>query len=248
MFFCCLCMQSHATALPCPQGTYKEALSNSVPCSPCGEGSTTHSIRSTAAADCMVAMPGYQLQVGIQTAHKRMLMVSTQDPGALHAEPCPAGSYSEGYTTESCRRCPLNLHTPSTGSTSTGDCSAPPGVGFYCPAGYPAGSGPVSTGMLQDNGGSCVLTCPPGSYKAGWGRSACVSCGSNFSSVAGATSAQQCFVPPGWGSAPARGTGNVLVARKCLHGMYGMPQPQFGTTRRYPCQVCHMTCNRSKTN
>lgn len=224
-------MQSRAAVLPCPQGTYKAALSNSVTCSRCPKGSTTRSIRSAAAADCVVAMPGYQ--------------VSIQDPSTPHPEPCPAGSYSEGYTTESCRPCPLNLHTPSTGSTSAVDCSAPPGVGFYCPAGQLAGSGPVSTAMLQENWGSCVLTCPPGSYKAGWGRSACVSCGANFSSVPGATSAQQCFVPPGWGSAPARGTGSGLVARRCLHGTHGASQPQYGNSRRFPCQVCRpQNCSR----
>lgn len=179
-------------------------------------------------ADCAVALPGYQALQGPST------------PQAAHTVPCPVGTYSNGYTTDSCRPCPLGLTTPSTGSKSFADCSAPPGFGFYCPAGQLQGSGHVSTAMLQaQGGGSCMLLCPDGSFKSGWGRGPCVSCGISFRSVPGATSAQDCYIPAGWGytAAGAWGDSKALVARKCLQGTYGASQPQYGTAKRHPCQV-----------
>jgi hypothetical protein len=92
--------------------------------------------------------------------------------------------------------------------------------------------------MLQESGATCVLACPDGAFKQGWGRSPCVSCGVNFRSAVGATSAQQCYITPGWGSVAARDGSRTLVARKCFHGLYGGSHAQYGNTKRHPCQVC----------
>jgi hypothetical protein len=213
-------------AMPCPQGTYKSALSNAAGCTKCPTGSTTPGIWSQTLADCTVALPGHQ--------------VVRHDPSTPYAEPCPAGMFSAGYTTQPCMPCPLNLLTPSTGSTSAGDCSAPPGHGFYCSTGpRPVGSSPVSTAMLHAAGSSCIMACPQGSYKEGWGRSACVSCGVKFKTDGSlpATSAQQCYLPQGWGSVRARDGSRSLIARKCSNGMYGISQAQHGITKRLPCKV-----------
>jgi hypothetical protein len=154
-------------ALPCPQGTFKPHLSNTAGCTRCPIGSTTRSIRSTSLSDCSIALPGYQ--------------VDWQSPSTPQPVACPVGTYSNGYTTEPCRTCPLGLQTPSTGSSSAAACSAPPGAGFYCAAGpHPVGVGPVSTKMLQDSGSPCVLQCPSGSFKEGWGLGPCLTCGVNF--------------------------------------------------------------------
>jgi hypothetical protein len=221
-----MCLQSRR-AMPCPQGTYKASLSNTAGCTRCPPGSTTRALRSTVLSDCIVALPGYQ--------------VTTADPSTatngLMIRPCPVGTFSTGYTTEPCRPCPWDLLTPSTGSTSAGACSAPPGHGFYCSSGQPTGVPPASTAMLQESGATCVLACPDGSFKKGWGRSPCVSCGVNFRSTAGATSAQQCYIPPGWGTTTARDGSRTLVARKCFNGLYGASEARYGNTRRFPCQV-----------
>jgi len=208
-------------ALPCAQGTYKPSLGQAVKCLKCPAGSTTHSIRHTTAAACKTALPGYQILRG--------------EEETFYVEACPHSTYSPGYSTQPCRPCPMGLTTPSTGSTSVSDCSVPPGHGFYCSTGHPAGSGPVTSSMLQQLGSPRVVPCPQGSYKAGWGRQPCVSCGVNFRSLDQATSAQQCYIPAGWGSTQSWKEGG-LVATKCMHGLYGS-QPVYGTTRKRPCQV-----------
>lgn len=94
----------------------------------------------------------------------------------------------------------------------------------------------MTSSMLQQLGSPCVMPCPQGSYKAGWGREPCVSCGVNFRSPGQAMSAQQCYIPAGWGSKQSWKEGG-LVATKCMRGMYGASQPVYGTTRKRPCQV-----------
>jgi hypothetical protein len=163
----CTLLQSRI-ALPCPQGTFNPNLSNSANgCTRCPAGSTTRSIRSTALSCCRIALPGHQ--------------VDWQYPSMSQPVACPVGTYSSGYTAEPCRPCPLGLQTPSTGSSSPAACSAPPGAGFYCSEGpHPVGVGPVSTKTLQDSGSPCVLQCPSGSFKEGWGLRPCLSCGVSF--------------------------------------------------------------------
>lgn len=226
---CCvdLLLLQNRVALPCAQGSYKAALSNTAGCIRCPVGSTTHGICSTALSDCSVALPGFEITA----------------PGTdAPATPCPVARYSEGYTTAPCRLCVPGLLTPSTGSKSASDCAAPPGYGYYCQAtGLPTGAGPVTTEMLeqqQQGSASCVIPCPRGTYRPGWGRGVCLACGVNFTTAYTASvSQEQCFIPAGWGSYSARNGSGLLVAKKCMHGLYGASQTVFGNSRRHPCQV-----------
>lgn len=93
--FLLVCMQSRR-AIPCPQGTYKASLSDTAGCIRCPAGSTTRALRSTALADCIVALPGYQVTAADPSTA----------PGGLDVQPCPIGTFSTGYTTEPCRPCP----------------------------------------------------------------------------------------------------------------------------------------------
>lgn len=75
--------------------------------------------------------------------------------------------------------------------------------------------------------------------QAGWNKLPCNACGTNvLTDVANtnelATSADQCVIPPGYGSS-IDATGK-LVARKCLLGHYGAPEAIYGI-QPHPCQV-----------
>lgn len=80
----------------------------------------------------------------------------------------------------------------------------------------------------------CVLC-----LQAGWNKLQCTACGTGVLTDVAATnglglSADQCVIPPGWGSQiDANGK---LVARQCVHGKYGASQQIYGIQPR-PCQV-----------
>lgn len=145
--------------------------------------------------------------------------IAELENGQMVPKPCPVGSYTSNGRT--CTTCPDGLTTASQGATTAADCLAPPGWG------YDASRTPKT------------YQCPGGSYKAGWNKLPCVSCGTSVLTDTSATnglglSADQCYIPAGWGSqVDASGR---LVARQCLLGKYGAPEAIYGVAAR-PCQV-----------
>jgi hypothetical protein len=244
------------TATQCPLNFFN-AGSNTLPCRRCPGGLVTISAGSRTTRSCM-AGPGYLFDKMVAKACPRGTWKNTTNyatactrcprclttptvasihpsncsmaapgcyvvaPGAAGAS-CPRSSYNIGYNNAtSCTLCEDRLVTLTTGSKSEASCLAPPGVG-YDPAAI----------------GAKAVTCPANSYKSGYNRQRCLSCGTGFLSPEGADSKQRCFVPIGHGTTrtavdAAAGTTSV---QKCLNGTFGHPVDTHGMFE-LPCRPC----------
>jgi hypothetical protein len=218
-------------AVACAQGSYKTDYNNT-DCMQCPEGTTTEpgKVAKTAAADCAYVMPGYYNDAGGS-------FVAGTTEGTL----CPANKYQAltalATSITSCTDCgdnpASNLKTPPqvTGATSPNDCMAPPGFGFF------AGTNPSAT------------ACSNGMYKSGWNREVCQSCGTSYTTdtdpvTGGAKSADECYVPAGWG---AVFTGTTWVATACPVNSYGRPNVTYGLIE-LECPKCIDNTNTNGTN
>jgi hypothetical protein len=163
----------------------------------------------------------------------------TFTPGTTNGTLCDADSYRDTtliYTdvkAQGCTACGAGLKTPPavTGATSPNDCMAPPGWGFV------AGANPTAT------------FCAVGKYKAGWNREICQSCGTNYITDAdatngGAKSADECYVPAGWG---AVWDGTTWVANKCPENSYGRSNVTYGLVE-LDCPKCIANTNTNGTD
>lgn len=197
----------------------------------CPAGTTTKATAATTAADCSVVLPGY-----------RPLFDGKGQ--AIGAQPCPIGTFSSAG--QQCDTCPEDLTTQQPKQTSEKDCLAPPGFGYYPNkvAAAANASNAFMLAVLNATNSSTVVSCPSGSYKAGWNRDACVSCGVGFlTEPVPATSPDHCYLPPGYGSkyiatstAGTNTTVRQLVAVKCMNGTYGSDSRHYGLEPQ-PCQV-----------
>jgi hypothetical protein len=132
---------------------------------------------------------------------------------------CTRNSYNPGYNAvTSCTPCEAGLVTLAAASKSESSCLAPPGVGYD----------PDALASLR------ASTCPPNTYKSGYNRKGCTSCGEGFLSAAGADSKQKCYVPSAHGT--VQSASGIFVA-KCLNGTYGYPVDTFGLST-LPCRPC----------
>lgn len=127
---------------------------------------------------------------------------------------------------------PIAAQAPK--SSSAESCLAPPGVGYYSRGLLAGFTGPENASNAQPT----TLPCPIGSYKSGWSREECQSCGVNvLTSAAGSDSSDACYIPPGWGSKAVTGeNGTTAAASKCVNGTFGVSNPHFGLSPA-PCQV-----------
>lgn len=92
---------------------------------------------------------------------------------------------------------------------------------------------------------AAVVACPSGSYKSGWNLDSCTSCGVGLlTDPISATSSDNCFLPPGYGSkldansSTAANSSELshLIAERCTKGTYGSESKTYGLEPR-PCQV-----------
>jgi hypothetical protein len=107
--------------------------------------------------------------------------------------------------------------TLATTSKSEASCLAPPGWGFD-PAATPKTS-----------------QCLANTYKSGFNRKACTSCGVGFLSAVGADSKQKCYVPTGHGTIRTSDTDTQVT--KCLNGTFGYAVDTYGVFN-LPCRPC----------
>ena len=143
----CCCFLQAMQALPCPKGTFKEAINRQASCQSCPSGLTTATTSAVAASACSMAEPGY-------------MPVLNTDNEVVAVAPCPVGTF--GPDGLQCFNCTDGLTTQTPASTASSDCSAPPGFGWY-PDGVGDNS-PVTTAALQALQQN-VVRCPAGSYK-----------------------------------------------------------------------------------
>jgi hypothetical protein len=138
-------------------------------------------------------------------------------PG-VSASACARNTYNVGYNTAtSCTACDTNMVTLATASKSEASCLAPPGYGFD-PAASPK-----------------TAQCEANTYKSGFNRKACTTCGTGFLSAAGADSKQKCYVPTGHGTVKTSDTETAVL--KCLNGTFGYAVDTFGVFN-LPCRPC----------
>lgn len=78
-------------------------------------------------------------------------------------------------------RASAGMLTRDIGAKGASDCLAPPG-------------------WAQAAAGANITECPVNTYKEGWNRNNCTSCGSNVvTAETGTVSKEGCLVPPGYG-------------------------------------------------
>ena len=243
------------TATECPLNTFN-AGSNTLPCRRCPGGLITTATGSRTSRSCM-AGPGYLFDKMVAKTCPRGTWKSTTSyatactrcprclttptvgsihpsncsmatPGCYVVAPgsagasCPLNSYNIGYNeATSCTLCEDRLVTLTTGAKSEGSCVAPPGVGYN------------ATAL-----GARAAICAANSYKSGYNRQPCSSCGQGFLSAVGSDSKQRCFVPIGHGTLK---TAEVTVTNtavfKCLNGTFGYPVDTQGMFE-LPCRPC----------
>jgi hypothetical protein len=137
----------------------------------------------------------------------------------MMAAPCDRGTYNAGYNQViACTECEEGMVTLSVGSTTEGSCLAPPGYGYEPDA---------ETAKVQ--------ICPENSYKSGFNRQGCRSCGVGFLSEAGSDSKQKCYVPRAHGTVKVTDTETAVV--KCIDGQYGFPEDMYSVFD-LPCRAC----------
>jgi hypothetical protein len=85
------------------------------------------------------------------------------------------------------------------------------------------------------------------SYKAGFNRKDCTSCGTGFLSAEGSDSKQKCYVPLGHGTIKISDTATEVI--KCEGGVFGYPNDTYGIFN-LPCRPCQagMTTWDAKEN
>ena len=248
------------TATECPLHSFN-AGSNTLPCRRCPGGLITTATGSRTSRSCM-AGPGYLFDKMVAKTCPRGTWKSTTsyatactrcprclttptvgsiDPlncsmaapgcyvvtaGAAGAS-CPRNSYNMGYNeVTSCTPCEVQLVTLAAGAKSEGSCLAPPGVG------YNAGSTASPKAAM----------CPINTYKSGFNRHSCSSCGPGFLSLEGSDSKQRCFVPIGHGTIKTAAADGVTSASgtevlKCVNGTFGHPVDSHGIFE-LPCRPC----------
>ena len=151
-------------------------------------------------------------------------------PGAVGAS-CPWNSYNIGFNeATSCTACGDKLVTLTAGAKLESSCLAPPGVGYNA----------------RNTLGPKAAMCPVNTYKSGFNRQSCSSCGPGFLSPEGSDSQQRCFVPIGHGTvktdvaaadvAAAASSGGTAVL-KCLNGTFGHAVQTYGIFE-LPCRPC----------
>lgn len=91
-------------AVPCSIGYWAAGYDNN-PCTKCGNGLTTSSLKSVRPTDC-IALPGWQ----------------KKNINDASAEPCPVGSYSQGGN-DTCHKCPLGSSTQYASAFAASQCT-----------------------------------------------------------------------------------------------------------------------------
>ena len=110
------------------------------------------------------------------------------------------------------------LVTLNTASKSEASCLAPPGTG------YSLARAPNS-----------AYTCGANTFKSGFNRKDCQSCGQGFLSALGADSKQKCYVSAGYGTVKISDTEAAVI--KCENGVFGYSNDTFGIFN-LPCRPC----------
>jgi ferredoxin-like protein FixX len=138
--------------------------------------------------------------------------------GTVPAVPCPQDTYRSQeaqYTLLqdaiglNCTACPFLMKTLAGGATQQYQCLVPPGHGIGA-----------------DN--ATAAPCATGTYNPGWNLQPCVPCGAGNLTTdgPGATSADDCKVPAGYGT--SRSMSGVLAAAPCPAGTYGRSTDTYG--------------------
>lgn len=200
----------------CPLGTFG---ADGVLCQNCTDGLTTQDVASTAETDC-TAPPGYGWYAdGVGDGAP----ITTADLQAQQQKlvRCPPGSWKVGLH-HTCLQQAVVLMFMSQ------SCA--------CTAASLALSVPACT--LSDSP-CCVCV------QAGWGLEPCRSCGVNIATDTSESnglgiSADQCFIPPGFGS--GRDKSQRLVAVRCSNGSYGVSERTYDL-EAHPCHVILASCN-----
>ena len=244
----------NVSASPCPQNFFNPG-SNVLPCRRCPGGLLTSpgNVAATSVRACK-AGPGYYFDkltakpcprgtykdvlsmatscsrcpVGLTTAvsASTSIMNCTQAlPGykvvsvGMMAIPCDRGTFNAGYNhVIACTACDEGMVTLATGSTTESSCVAPPGFGFD-PEGEP----------------KKVEICPENTYKSGFNRQGCRTCGVGFLSEAGSDSKQKCYVPRAHGTIKITDLETAVV--KCKDGLYGFLEDMYGAFD-LACRAC----------
>nr|AZA15238.1 fibropellin-1 [Anisakis pegreffii] len=158
----------------CERGTFQPE-DGAIQCFPCKLGYSTAGTGSRSEKDCNVTCEG-GFYMGVEE-----LCVA-----------CPKGSFRPNSNeTVKCISCNLGFTTPTTNCSSTKDCSV-----MNCPPGtYTNQSVVAPLNQDSDRLTDICLQCPIGYYQDGWNQSACVPCGTGFTTLnPGSSSVRYCIL------------------------------------------------------
>ena len=240
------------TAVQCDINFYNPG-SNTLPCRRCPGGLVTQAVGSSNVKQCM-AGPGYLFDkmvakpcprgtykgvISTATACSRCpaglttpTTASLSNTNCTQALPgykieqvgisgsaCPRNTYNPGFNNATqCTPCDTNMVTLSTTSKSEASCLAPPGFGFDPEA------TPDKTSL-----------CAANTYKSGFNRKGCSTCGVGFKSAVGSDSKQKCYVQTGHGTIRTSDTETQVT--KCTNGTFGYAVDTYGVFT-LPCRPC----------
>jgi hypothetical protein len=199
----------------CPRGTYMDRYNYELMCTPCPKGLTTPKTGSTSIYQCSMAKPGFMLT-----------QQAVDGSQAATAVACAKGFWTDKPSyNDTCNPCPSNMTTMKIASSGSAACVAPPGYGYKKELGY-------------------AVACASNTYKPGFNRRDCVSCGLGFLTVGEAkVSFSDCYVPVGYGTIRI---GDAYQVAECVNGTYGIPADTFGV-RNLPCVPCPLGMSTNST-
>uniref|UniRef100_F1KPM5 Neurogenic locus notch protein 1 n=1 Tax=Ascaris suum TaxID=6253 RepID=F1KPM5_ASCSU len=165
-----------ANCKQCERGTFQPGY-GAIQCFPCDPGSSTPTIGASSEAECNITC-GAGFYMGVNEA----------------CVGCPQGSYRpDDRKIVQCISCNIGFTTPHLNSTSASDCSV-----MNCPPGTFTNANVTGPLNQEINHLSQIcLQCPIGYYQDQWNESACVPCGTGFTtSNTGASSVRYCLLSP----------------------------------------------------
>ena len=200
----------------CAAGTYKEA----------------HTVNYGSTSSCTNCPSGYTSNAGATAQNKCYINVAAGKyigtANSTTQSTCPAGKYKEAHTvnygsTSSCTNCPSG-YTSNAGATAQNKCYINVAAGKY----------------IGTANSTTQSTCPAGKYKeahtVNYGStSSCTNCPSGYTSNAGATAQNKCYINVAAGK--YIGTANSATQSTCPAGKYkGAHTVNYGSISS--CTTC----------
>ena len=208
------------------------ANSSTVTSCAAGKYKAAHTVYYGSTSSCSTCPSGYTSAAGATAQNKCYISIAAGyylgTANGTSATACAAGKYKAAHTvyygsTSSCSTCPSG-YTSAAGATAQSKCYISVAAGNY----------------LGTANGTSVTSCAAGKYKAAHtvyygSTSSCSACPSGYTSAAGATAQNKCYISIAAGN--YLGTANGTSATACAAGKYKAAHTvNYGSTSS--CSTC----------